>query len=113
MTNLPKKPKRPKSKKLNISSRSQWRALIKDIDKDDIPVDFLLSITVNLIDGSKININIKELLDQGTDPEVLHTSLDHKLQALDDYIKDIDFYVSIDDIVRTVQPITDQILKDL
>jgi hypothetical protein len=39
--------------------------------------------------------------------------LDSKLKALDHIIEDVDFFVSIDDVVNTVQPITDEILKDL
>ena len=35
------------------------------------------------------------------------------LKALDHIIDDVDFYISVDSVAKTVQPITDSILKDL
>jgi hypothetical protein len=96
-----------------VPGKDQWRKIIKDVDKDSVPVDLLLSITVRLIDGTEVNIDIKELLESGSDPESLEKMLSLKLQSLDRFIKDVDYYVSIDQVVKTVQPLTDQILKDL
>ena len=83
------------------------------VDKDEIPIGLLLSITVNLIDGSKVKIDVKELINEGNDPDMLEELLDKKLREMDAYIEDIDFYINIDDVARTVQPITDHILKNL
>jgi len=113
MTTNRRKKAVPKLRKVNVSPKAQWRQILKDIDKDDIPVDLLLAITVNLIDGTQVNIDVKELLDAGGNPDNLGELLDKKFIALNVFIKDIDFYINIDNVVRTVQPITDQILKDL
>lgn len=113
MSKTPRKNRQPKLKKVNVSAKAQWRQILKDVDKDEIPIDLLLSISVNLIDGTQININVRDLIDQGTDPKALERMLDEKFAALDDYIYDIDFMVSIDTVASRVQPITDQILKDL
>jgi hypothetical protein len=113
MSQKPKKERRPKLKRINVSAKTQWKHILKDVDKDEIPISLLLGLTVNLIDGTKVNIDIKELLKEGNDPEALEDLLDKKLREMDDYIEDIDFYISLDDVVRTVQPITDRILKDL
>jgi hypothetical protein len=107
------KSRQPKLRKINVSARAQWKQILKDVEKEDIPIDFLLRICVNLIDGTKIDINVKDLIADGHDPEKLEEALDNKFRSLDPYIEDIDFYVDIDDVVRTVQPITDQILKNL
>ena len=110
----PRKRKQPlKLKKINVSEKSQWREILKDIDKDEIPIELLLSIKVRLIDGTEVNIDVKELLQKGHDPIDIQNSLDLKFQEIDAYIEDIDFYVSIDEVVKTVKPLTDQILKDL
>jgi hypothetical protein len=100
-------------KKVNVSKRVQWNKILKDIDKDEIPIDLLQAMNVNLIDGTQIYINIKELLLAGNSPDNIETMLDIKLKAIDQYIKDIDFYVNVDDVAKTVQSITDQMLKDL
>ena len=36
-----------------------------------------------------------------------------KLENLDSYIENVDFYVSIDEVAKLVQPMTDLLLKDL
>ena len=113
MSKQPKKERRPKLKKINVSTKTQWRNILKDIDKDEIPVTLLLGLTVNLIDGTKIDIDVKELLKEVKDPDGLEDLLEVKLREIDAYIEDIDFYINIDDVVRAVQPITEQILKDL
>lgn len=109
----PKRNPRPKLKKVNVSAKEQWRRILREVDKDDIPVNMLIGLDVNLIDGTVVKINIKELLAEGTDPDVLGQMLDLKLKALDDIIKDVSFMVSIDEVANIVQPMTDRILKNL
>lgn len=104
---------RPKLKKINISPRDNWKNILRDIEKDDIPINLLQGISVNLIDNTKVNINIKELLENGNDPESLDQAIKKKIKDLDHIIKDIDFLISIDSVVEIVQPLTDEILKDL
>lgn len=113
MTNPRKRSPRPKLKKINTSSRSQWQGILKEIDTDNIPIRLLDSILVNLIDGTVVKINVCELISQGHDPDELEKSLRGKIDALDHIIKDVDFYISIDAVAKTVQPLTDEILKDL
>jgi hypothetical protein len=113
MTPQPKRKQRQKLKKIITSNRVQWQKILKDIEKTEIPVELLESINVNLIDGSSVTIEIKELLEAGNDPEVLEQLLEVKLQALDNIIVNVDFFVSIKDVVNTVQPITNEILKKL
>ena len=113
MSAHPRKKPRPKLKKINVSVRDQWKSILKEVEKDEIPITMLQSLNVNLIDGTIVNIDIKELLSEGNDPIAIEEMLDLKLKALDHIIVDVDFFVSIDDVVSTVQPITDHILKDL
>jgi len=73
----------------------------------------LLSIGVNLIDGTVVEIDIKELLLAGNDPDEIEDMLDAKLKALDDIINNVDFYINIEDVAKAVQPLTDNLLKGL
>jgi tryptophanase len=107
------KPKKPRLKRLNITAREKWEKILKDIEKTEVPVTVLESITVNLIDGTQVSVNIKELIAEGNDPDEVEIMLNEKLTELDHIIKDVDFYVSIDDVAKVVQPITDGFLKDL
>lgn len=115
MTNQSPQRKKPrlKVKKINVSIRDHWKHILREIDKENIPIHLLQAISVNLIDDTKVNINIRELLDNGNDPEILDTAIKAKIKELDHIIKDIDFMISIDAVAELVQPITDEILKDL
>ena len=108
----PKKP-RQKSKRLNLNSKTQWESILRSVEKKEIPIAFLESVSVNLTDGTVVNINVKELLEEGNDPDILEKMLKTKLSALDYIIDDIDFYISVAAVQKAVQPATDQLLKNL
>ena len=108
----PKKP-RQKSKRLNLNSKTQWESILRSVEKKEIAIAFLESVSVNLTDGTVVNINVKELLDEGNDPDILEKMLKTKLSALDYIIEDIDFYISVAAVQKAVQPATDQLLKNL
>ena len=108
----PKKP-RQKSKKLNLNTKAQWEAILKSVEKKEIPIAMLESITVNLADGTLVDINVRELLEEGNDPDVLEKMIKVKLKTLDHIIDDIDFYISVAAVQKVVQPATDEFLKNL
>jgi hypothetical protein len=109
----PKKPRRPRSKRLNISSKDKWERLLKEVRKDQVPIDVLRYITVNLKDGTSVDVNIIEMLDAGIDPREVEELINSKLEALDAYIRDVDFHISVDQVAKVIQPFTDKLLKDL
>jgi hypothetical protein len=108
----PRKP-RQKSKRLKLSRKEEWTKILKDVEKNEVPVSFLRSITVNLMDDTVVEINITELLEEGVDPEVIEIQLNQQLKDLDAYIKDVDFYINIDSVSKVVQKFTDRLLKNL
>lgn len=109
----PKKPRQPKSRRLNLNKKSQWERLLKEVTKDRVPIGVLLYITVNLKDGTTVNVNIQELLANGEDPDVIEELINEKLASLDQYIHDVDFHISVDHVAKVVQPFTDDVLKNL
>jgi len=109
----PKKPRRQRSKRLNISSKQKWERLLKEINKEAVPVTVLKQITVNLKDGTSVDINIAELLAEGADPDLVEYHINEKLAMLDHIIDDVDFHISVDSVARVIQPVTDELLKDL
>lgn len=109
----PKKPRQPKSKRLNLNSKAQWEKLLKEVSKEQVPVNVLRYITVNLKDGTSVDVNIAEMIAEGADPELVENLINSKLAALDDVIQDVDFHISVDSVAKVIQPFTDKILKDL
>jgi hypothetical protein len=114
MSEQPKKPQRNnKAKKLNLNIRKKWQDIVNDVDKKEVPIDVLQHISVQLIDGTSITINVRELIEDGQNPQEIEQLLDEKFNQLDQYIKNVDFFVDIEKVVKTVQPETDKVLKDL
>lgn len=109
----PKKQRQPKSKRLNLNSKDKWEKLLKEVNKEQVPITVIRYITVNLKDGTSVDVNVAEMLQDGADPEVVEKIINSKLEALDDVIEDVDFHISVDSVAKVVQPITDQLLKDL
>lgn len=105
--------KLPKSKKLNVTTKSRWKGILKEVEKKEIPIQVLQKIIVSLNDGTEVEVNIKELLAEGQDPVVVEYSLNSKLDALDNLISSVDFFVDIDSVAATVQPETDRLLANL
>lgn len=109
----PKKPQRSKAKKVVLNKRKNWQDIVRDVDKKEVPITVLQHISVQLLDGTVITINIQDLIQEGNDPEEIEALLDEKFNQLDAYIKNVDFFVDIDKVVDTVQPETEKVLKGL
>jgi hypothetical protein len=109
----PKKPRQPKSKRLNLNRKDQWERLLKEVNKEQVPIGVLRYITVNLKDGTSVDVNIAEMLAEGADPAEVEQMINQRLDALDDVIHDVDFHISVDSVANVVQPFTDKLLKDL
>ena len=108
-----KKPRKRKSTKINVSARQHWETILKSVTKDEVPVEMLEFLTVNLIDGTKVNVNIRQLLEDGKTPKEIETEINERLEALDAMVEDVDFFICIDSVANIVQPITNLVLKDL
>ena len=108
-----KKRPQPRAKKIKIDPRAGWEQILKEVDKDEIPITVLQCLKVNLTDGTVVEIKIKEMIEEGQLPVDIQNKLNRQLDELNDYIEDVDFYVDIDMLSATVQPVTDQLLKRL
>lgn len=108
----PKKQK-TRSKKLNLNSKTKWKNIVKDVDKSEVPIHVLEKLIVYLKDGTEVIIDIKEIIREGVSLEDLELHVNQRLKDLDFYIKNVDFFVDLDSVERTVQPVTDKILAKL
>jgi len=106
-------PRKNQSKRINVDSRDRWKQILKTVAKDEVPVNMIQMVTVNLIDGTRVEINILDLLDEGYANQEIEEMLNSRLKKLDEIIKDVDFFINIDSVAKTVQPVTDDILKNL
>ena len=105
--------KQPKPKRLNLNAKAAWKNILKDVDKDEVPIHVLEKLMVHLKDGTIVQIDIKKILTEGADPDELEKHVNSRLDELDMYIENIDFFVDIDAVEKTVQPETDRLLSKL
>jgi hypothetical protein len=101
------------SKRINVDARDRWKQILKTVAKEEVPVNMIQMVTVNLIDGTRVEISILELFEEGFDNAEIEEMLNNRLKQLDEIIKDVDFFINIDSVAKTVQPVTDNILKNL
>ena len=117
MSEQPKQPRkqpRSKAKKITLNPEKSWKDIVDSVEyKKEVPVTVLQRIVVKLVDGTDLTINIKELIDDGNDPDEIEALLNAKFHDLDEYIENVDFFIDIDSVVNTVQPETDKVLKNL
>lgn len=106
-------PRKPKSKRINIDARSRWKQLLESVSKDEVPIGLLEKVHVNLIDGTQVEVDILQLLAEGMAADDIKHELNSRLKKMDHMIKDVDFFISVDTVAKTVQPITDEFLKSL
>lgn len=109
----PKKPRRPRGRTVNLSEKKRWEDIVDAVEKREVPVEVLDRVSVNLIDGTNVTVNIKELIKNGEDPLDIETMLNTKFNDLDDYILNVDFFVDIEQVMTIVKPEMDKIFKDL
>jgi hypothetical protein len=109
----PKKPRQQKSRRLNLNTKEKWERLLKEISKEEVPIHVLRYITVNLKDGTSIDVNISQMLEEGADPAVVERIINTKLAALDNVIANVDFHINVNSVAKVIQPFTDNLLKDL
>ena len=107
----PKKQSKPK--KLNLNTKTAWRNILKEVEKKEVPIHVLEKLMVHLKDGTMVTVDIKRLLAEGADPDEIEQHVSSRLDELDLYIDNVDFFVDIDLVEKTVQPETDRLLSKL
>lgn len=91
----------------------KWEHIIEDVEKTKIPVEFIKKLVVKLEGKKQQTINIEKLLAQGLDPDQIEEVVNRKLDELDNIIVSVEFILNVKSIAETVQPTTDEFLKNL
>ena len=91
----------------------KWEHILEDIDKVQVPVQFIRKIVVKMTGKKQHTINIQALMKQGLDPEEVEEVISRKLNELDPLITSFEFVLNVESIAETVQPETDKLLGKL
>jgi hypothetical protein len=92
---------------------NKWEHIIDDVDKNKIPVQFIKKLVLKLQGKKQHTINIQKFLQQGLEPEDIETAVSRKLEEMDDMIVSVEFVLNVQSIADTVQPATDDLLRNL
>jgi len=91
----------------------KWEAILQDVEKQKIPVEFIKKLILKLEGKKQLTINIQKLFQQGLENEQIEIAVGKKLQELDDVIISIEFVLNLEAIAETIQPHTDRLLYKL
>lgn len=91
----------------------KWEYILEDVEKNKIPVEFIKKLIIKLHGKKQQTINIQKLLHQGLDPDQVEDAVSRKLQELEEEISSVEFILNVQSIADTVQPTTDDLLKNL
>jgi len=91
----------------------KWEHILEDVEKNKVPVQFIKKLVIKLQGKKQQTINIQRFLSQGLDPEQIEEAVSRKLHELDEQINSVEFILDVQSIADTVQPETDQYLKNL
>ena len=91
----------------------KWEKLLEDVDKQQIPVEFIKKIVLKLVGRKQHTINIQRLLEQGLYPDEIEDAISTKLMELGELVIGIEFILNVESIAEIVQPETDRLLNGL
>ena len=92
---------------------SKWEHILADVENNRIHIQFIKKLVIRLQGKKQQTVNIHNLLKQGLEPEQVEEVLNRKLEELDEFIVSVEFILNVESIAETVQPLTDEMLKNL
>jgi hypothetical protein len=91
----------------------QWEQIIDEIDKKNIPIEFIKKIVLKLQNRKQKTINIQTLLKREIDIESIEEIVTGELEQHQERTIAVEFILDIEGIASMVQPQTDDLLKNL
>ena len=91
----------------------KWEHILLDVEKKDVPVQFIKKIVIRMLGKKQHTINIQSLLKQGLEPEEIEEVVNRKLFELDPIVISIELVFNVETIAGVVQPETDRLLGNL
>jgi hypothetical protein len=92
---------------------NKWSHILEDVDKRNIPIEFIRKLVIKLEKRKQHTINIEKMLKQGVDSGEVEDSISNKLLELDDQVVGIEFVLNVESIAEVVQPETEKLLSKL
>lgn len=104
---------RKKTPKLEKIKSTDWDKILDEVEKKEIPVDLIDSVVIHLVSGHSIVIDVDSLIEAGNDSLLIEKTLNEKLESLSDIIRDVDFHIKKDKVIKAISPYTTKILNNI
>lgn len=104
---------KPRSQKVILSTRKQWSSILRSITKDEVPIDFLISLTIRLNDLTLIEMNIKHLFELGFSNKEIEQFVNDEINCHGKDVTDVEYLIDIASVVNIVVPLTNRLLNQL
>ena len=104
-------PRKKKALKLDTIEKTDWDNILSEIDKREIPVELLETVLINLVSGHTIEIDVQKLVESGVPPSDIEEKLNEKLHSMSDIIKDVDFHIVREKVIKVVKAKTSEMLN--
>lgn len=82
--------------------RNRWESLLSDADISSIPVNYLKSVEITMLDGSVEQFDINELIAKGLTYNEIETIMDEFMDQYDDNIDSLDFHLNLEVLAEEV-----------
>ena len=92
---------------------ARWEHIIEEVNKTEIPLECIKNVVIKFDGKRQKTVNLQLLRRQGLDLDEIEVVLSRTLTELGDSIRDVDFMVDIGEVAKLIQPVTDDLLKDL
>ncbi len=104
-------PRKHPSNRTIPTARAQWEHILRNISKDEVPLDLVGSIVIRLFDGGNVPVDIDELRKEGFSSTEIERLVSERINEHSTNLTDVDFFINIDSVASYIQPITDELLK--
>lgn len=91
----------------------KWNSILETVEKNKIPIQFIKKLILKLNGKRQHTINVEKLMAQGLDVSQLEEAVSRKISELEEEILSIEFVLDLKTISETIQPETDQLLRNL
>ena len=92
---------------------AKWEHIVDEVVKTEVPLECIKKVVIKFDGKRQKTVNLQLLRRQGLDLEEIEVVLSRTLTKLGDSVRDVDFMVDIGEVAKLIQPVTDDLLKDL
>jgi hypothetical protein len=98
---------------VDVDQTEHWENVLSTVNKDHVPIHCIKKVVFKLRGSKQKTINLEKLRKEGLDSEELESVLTNKMINMSKDIVNMDFVIDVEAVKETIQPLTDELLKDL